>query len=45
MTALRKWRELLPIHPAAELFPLMPPGELDTIEQVLAAEPAEVAAE
>jgi hypothetical protein len=24
----KSWRDVLPIHPAAELFPLMSPGEL-----------------
>src|SRR4249919_2832058 len=28
MTNSKSWREVLPIHPAAELFPLMSPDEL-----------------
>jgi hypothetical protein len=31
MSASRKWRDVLPIHPAAELFPLMSPEEIKAL--------------
>src|SRR5215211_5117794 len=35
--ALRSWRAVLAVHPAANLFPLMPPDELIELGQDIAA--------
>jgi ParB/Sulfiredoxin domain len=36
-TAAKSWRDILPIHPAAELFPLMSPDELRALAEDIKA--------